>query len=276
MLPPDIVAVFFSGTAHEWIIKGIRLGPYSLLFGITAWILWKARNEDVFDNKFVTSDQLRLRVLHWTAGVRETMTAESRVLSEVVVRRRETLLRWIPAPDEWITVNCDGSVLQPNGLVAASGIIRNSCGRRLGVFAANLGSCTIMWAELRAASIGLEMAWNIGARKVHLQVDSLATVHAITGQSSDDSRHSHIIQQIHRILERSWSVEIHHIFREKNRVADILAHFGHSLSFDSHFDFPCNPEIERAITADCIGVCFPRLINSNEPFYQKKKKNRPK
>ncbi|CAN1152791.1 Putative ribonuclease H protein At1g65750 [Linum perenne] len=138
LLPPDIVADFFSGTVHEWIIKGVRLGTDGLLFGVTAWILWKAWNEDIFDNKLVTSDQLRLRVLHWTAGVRETMNAESRVLSEVVVRRRETLLRWIPAPDEWVTVNCDGSVLQPNGLAAAGGIIRNSSGRRLGVFTANL------------------------------------------------------------------------------------------------------------------------------------------
>ncbi|CAN1152790.1 Putative ribonuclease H protein At1g65750 [Linum perenne] len=93
LLPPDIVADFFSGTVHEWIIKGVRLGTDGLLFGVTAWILWKAWNEDIFDNKLVTSDQLRLRVLHWTAGVRETMNAESRVLSEVVVRRRETLQR---------------------------------------------------------------------------------------------------------------------------------------------------------------------------------------
>ncbi|CAN1794490.1 Putative ribonuclease H protein At1g65750 [Linum perenne] len=181
------------------------------------------------------------------------MRAESRVLSEVVGRRRETLLRWILAPDEWLTVNCDGSVIQPGSLAAAGGIIRNSSGRKLGVFAANLGTCTITRAELRAASIGLDMAWNMGARKVHLQVDSLVTARAITGLCSDDSRHSHVIHQIHRMLERNWSVEVHHIYREKNRVADLLAHFGHSLSFGPHFDFTCNSDIERAISADCIG-----------------------
>ncbi|CAN1751196.1 Putative ribonuclease H protein At1g65750 [Linum perenne] len=264
LLPPGIVAEFFSGNVHEWIIKGVRLVTDSLLFGVTAWILWKARNEDIFDNKLVTCDQLRLRVLHWIVGVRETMRAESRVLSEVVGRRRETLLRWIPAPDEWLTVNCDGSVIQPGSLAAAGGIIRNSSVRKLGVFAANLGTCTITRAELRAASISLDMAWNMGARKVHLQVDSLVAVRAITGLCSDDSRHSHDIHQIQRMLERNWSVEVHHIYREKNRVADLLAHFGHSLNFGAHFDFTCNSDIERAISADCIGVCFPRLINFNE------------
>ncbi|CAN1143316.1 hypothetical protein LINPERPRIM_LOCUS26456 [Linum perenne] len=81
------------------------------------------------------------------------MRAESRVLSEVVNRRRETLLRWIPAPDEWVTVNCDGFVTQPHGLAATGGIISNNHGRRLAVFAANLGICTIMRAELRAAAL---------------------------------------------------------------------------------------------------------------------------
>ncbi|CAN1136214.1 Putative ribonuclease H protein At1g65750 [Linum perenne] len=102
------------------------------------------------------------------------------------------LLRWIPAPDKWLKVNCDGSVIQPNGLATTGGIICNSFGPRLGVFVANLGSCTITRAELCATSIGLEMAWNMGARKVHLQVDSLVTVLAIIGQSSDDSRHCHM------------------------------------------------------------------------------------
>ncbi|CAN1150946.1 Putative ribonuclease H protein At1g65750 [Linum perenne] len=254
LLPPGLVNDFFSGSIHDWIIKGIRLTSDSLLFGVTAWILWKARNEDIFDNKLPTCDQLRLRVLYWTAGVRETMRAESRVLTEIVERRRETLLKWIPAPDDWFTVNCDGSVLQPHGLAAAGGIIRNNMGRKLGVFAANLGSCSIMRAELRAAKLGLELAWEIGARKVHLQVDSKATALAITSNILEDSRYSHTIHQIHKLLERDWTVVVYHIYRERNRVADLLAHHGHDLSFGPHFNFPCSPEIDRAIMADCIGV----------------------
>ncbi|CAN1751084.1 Putative ribonuclease H protein At1g65750 [Linum perenne] len=244
LLPPNLVNDFFSGSIQEWIFKGIHLNSDSLLFGVTAWILWKARNEHIFDNNRVTCDQLRLRVLHWTAGVRETMRAESRVLSEMVERRRETLLKWIPAPDDWITVNCDGSVLQPQGIAASGGIIRNSMGRMLGAFAANLGSCSITRAELRAAKFGLELAWESGARKIHLQLDSIAAVLAIQNNSSDESRHSHIIHQIRRLLERNWTVEIYHIYRERNRVADLLAHHGHGLNFGPHFNFVCTPEID--------------------------------
>ncbi|CAN1331171.1 Putative ribonuclease H protein At1g65750 [Linum perenne] len=182
------------------------------------------------------------------------MKAESRALSEVVKWKRETLLRWIPAPDDWFTVNCDGSLIQPHGLATGGGIIRNSYGRKIGMFAANLGSCTIMRAELRAVAIGLELAWEMGVRKVHLQVDSQATMLAITGNWPTDSRHIHTIHQIHQLLDRSWMVEISHINREWNRVMDLLAHFGHSLSFGSHFNFVCSSKIKRAITIDCIGI----------------------
>ncbi|CAN1215673.1 Putative ribonuclease H protein At1g65750 [Linum perenne] len=212
LLPPDHVANFFVGDIHDWIVRGIQLFNDNLLFGVTTWILWKARNEDIFDNKRVTSDQLRLRVLHWIAGVRETMRAESHVLSEVVTRRRETLLRWIPDPDQWVTVNCDCSVIQPHGLAACGGIIRNSHGRRLAVFAANLGVCTIMRAELRAVVLGLELAWEMGMRKIQLQIDSQSSVLAIMRDHTDDSRHGHTIQHIRRLLSRDWLVDVSHIF----------------------------------------------------------------
>ncbi|CAN1729274.1 Putative ribonuclease H protein At1g65750 [Linum perenne] len=264
LLPPGLAADFFTGDIQDWISKGIQNSDFSLIFGITLWILWKARNEDIFDNRSVTSDQLRLRVLNWTAGVRETMKAESRALSGVVKRSRETLLKWIPAPDDWITVNCDGSVIHPHGQAAAGGIIRDSSGRRLAVFAANLGTCTITRAELRAAAIGLELAWEMQVRKVHLQTDSSTSVLAITNPQQEDSRHGHILQHIRQLMQRNWMVTVSHIYRERNRVADLLAHHGHSLSLGSHFNFVCSSDIERATCSDIVGVCFPRLISSNE------------
>ncbi|CAN1180270.1 Putative ribonuclease H protein At1g65750 [Linum perenne] len=128
------------------------------------------------------------------------------------------------------------------------------------IMSPNLGICTIMRAELRAAALGLEAAWELGARKVMLQVDSQASVRAIMEDHAEDSRHGHTLHHIRQLLSRNWRVEVTHIYRERNRVADLLAHFGHSLSFGSHFNFPVSYENERAIASDTIGVCFPRLI----------------
>ncbi|CAN1801861.1 Putative ribonuclease H protein At1g65750 [Linum perenne] len=231
--------------------------------GIALWLLWKARNEDIFEGKSVTSDQLRLRVHSWIVGVRETMKASSQILSEVVGRRRETLIRWIPAPDEWITVHTDGSVIQPQNLAAGGGIIRNSEGRKLAAFAANFGSCTIMRAELRAALLGMEYAWEMGARKVNVQLDSLAALSSIQADPDLDGRHSQTLKRIWDLRQRNWVVNFTHTYREGNQVADLLAHLGHSLALGSHSIVDGNSDIRRALLSDCIGVAFPRSINMN-------------
>ncbi|CAN1297777.1 Putative ribonuclease H protein At1g65750, partial [Linum perenne] len=262
-LPPPALASFFSGNLQDWLIHAISSAELGLSCGIAMWLLWKARNEDIFEGKSVTSAQLRLRVHSWIAGVRETMKSSSQILSEIVGRRRDTLIKWIPAPDEWITVNTDGSVTQPLSHAAGGGVIRNSHGAKLASFAANFGSCSIMRAELRAATLGLSLAWDMGFRKVNLQLDSLAAIAAIKGTPESDTRHGHTIQQVRELCNRHWVVNLTHTYREGNRVADLLAHLGHSLAFGNHLITNCNPDIRMALLSDCIGVSFPRSISNN-------------
>ncbi|CAN1140906.1 Putative ribonuclease H protein At1g65750, partial [Linum perenne] len=100
--------------------------------------------------------------------------------------------------------------------------------------------------------------------KLNIQVDSQAAVCAINTRQPVDHRHSQTILQLHQLLTRNWTLEVSHVYRERNRVADLLAHHGHSLSLGSHFNFVCSPNIQREITSDIVGVCFPRLIPSNE------------
>ncbi|CAN1848962.1 hypothetical protein LINPERHAP1_LOCUS39124 [Linum perenne] len=45
---------------EDWLQKGLQHEDFSLTFGIIIRILWKARNETVFENNLVTCDQLRL------------------------------------------------------------------------------------------------------------------------------------------------------------------------------------------------------------------------
>ncbi|CAN1763097.1 hypothetical protein LINPERHAP1_LOCUS8681, partial [Linum perenne] len=77
-------------------------------------------------------------------------------------------------------------VVQDQHQAAAGGIFRDHSGSRLACFAANLGNCTIMRAELRAASIRFKIAWELGYRKVHLQMDSLAAVEALCADTNTD------------------------------------------------------------------------------------------
>ncbi|CAN1157552.1 Putative ribonuclease H protein At1g65750 [Linum perenne] len=256
-------ASFFTGTIQEWLPKYIGDADFGLQFGIALWLIWKTRNEDIFEGKKVTSDQLRLRVHSWIAGVRETMKASSFLLSGIDDRRRETLISWIPAPDDWVTVNTDGSVLQPQSLAAGGGLVRDSHGNKIAAFSANFGRCSIMRAELRAAALGLEVAWNSGCRKVNIQVDSTAAINAIQGDPNSSGRHCQVLQQIRNLCDRDWTTAVTHTFREGNRVADLLAHHGHSLAYGCHILANCNPDIRFALFSDCIGASTPRMILLN-------------
>ncbi|CAN1279590.1 hypothetical protein LINPERPRIM_LOCUS17073 [Linum perenne] len=65
------------------------------------------------------------------------------------------------------------------------------------------------------------------------------------------------------MCRRNWRVEFTHTYREGNRVADLLAHLGHSLALGSHNTIDCNLKIRLALFGDCIGVASPRSINLN-------------
>ncbi|CAN1254276.1 Putative ribonuclease H protein At1g65750 [Linum perenne] len=121
-----------------------------------------------------------------------------------------------------------------------------------------------MRAELRAAEFGLRIAWDRGFRTVHLQLDSMAAVTAILGDQEVDSRHGRTLEAISELRSRDWEVTISHTFREGNRVADLLAHHGHSLDFGFHVDCMYPHEVDRAIWDDHVGTCFPRTIPMND------------
>ncbi|CAN1848080.1 Putative ribonuclease H protein At1g65750 [Linum perenne] len=121
LFPHFLANNFFSDGFQDLLRKGLQHTDSSLMFGIAIWIIWKARNEAVFEHKSVTSDQLLLRVLYWISGVRETMKADSRILSETTRRKEQILIHWKPAPEGFVTITTDGSVLPQNGNAAAGG-----------------------------------------------------------------------------------------------------------------------------------------------------------
>ncbi|CAN1797820.1 Putative ribonuclease H protein At1g65750 [Linum perenne] len=177
--------------------------------------------------------------------------------------KRDTLISWLPPPDDWLKINTDGLVTQPHSQAAGGGVIRNSQGRDLIAFSANLGACSIMRAELRAAEIGLDQAWKLGAKKVLLELDSLAAVRAIEEGSSWDTRHGPILLQIQQFKSRDWQVEIRHCYWEASRVADQLAHLGHCKPLGVHLLTSLPPRVRSALFSDCTGVSLSRLIPIN-------------
>ncbi|CAN1821855.1 hypothetical protein LINPERHAP1_LOCUS29712 [Linum perenne] len=112
-------------------------------------------------------------------------------------------------------------------------------------------------SRITGGEIGLHIAWDLGYQNVILELDSSSAVASISGSTSEDTRHGHIIQQFRELWNRQWQVKVQHSFRETNQVADLLAHFGHGQPLGTHFirDLPFN--VLAALQNDYIRVAFP-------------------
>ncbi|CAN0918747.1 Putative ribonuclease H protein At1g65750 [Linum grandiflorum] len=73
-------------------------------------------------------------------------------------------------------------MLRPSGRATAGGVLRDFAGRILQTYTLNLGKCSITRAELRGAVEDMCIAWDMGIRKLEIQLDSAAAIQILTAQ----------------------------------------------------------------------------------------------
>ncbi|CAN1168442.1 Putative ribonuclease H protein At1g65750 [Linum perenne] len=163
-----------------------------------------------------------------------------------------------------MVINSDGSVLQPSGLAAAGGLIRNEVGHCTAAYSLNLGKCSITRAELRGALYGMHKAWDLGYRKVLMLMDSTAAI-KIFGKK-EDTQHQHAAEacQFQELQARNWEIRLQHTYREANKAADHLANRGHSLPLGDHSVPTSDPELGFILRYDCYGISELRTITIND------------
>ncbi|CAN1841221.1 Putative ribonuclease H protein At1g65750 [Linum perenne] len=230
-----------------------------MLFGVAAWLIWKARNESVFSNTTRNPLQTANWIRNWARDASAAFDRDTRCLSKATERIWKSVA-WEPGPSEAITINTDGSFRSDRGRASAGGIIRSADGRGLVAFTMNLGCCSITRAEIRGAISSLELAWSYGFRQVCLHIDSQAAISILS--ASEDPLHQYACEVMYfrELCRRNWVVHIRHVYREANKVADFLASRGYEFPFGIHL-FPlsdCN--LGYLLRYDCFGISEPRLI----------------
>ncbi|CAI0385141.1 unnamed protein product [Linum tenue] len=142
------------------------------------------------------------------------------------------------------------------GNAADDGVLRSHDDRLIKAFTRNLSEGSITRVDLSGVEYGLRLAWELGIRQLKVQTDSIDATKLI--ESADDKYPpAALINGI-----RNWVVEIAHIFREGNVVADYLASLGHGLPVGDHsIEFTC-PMLNYWLYFDVIGVQTPRLVNN--------------
>ncbi|KAE8696076.1 hypothetical protein F3Y22_tig00110676pilonHSYRG00016 [Hibiscus syriacus] len=138
--------------------------------------------------------------------------------------------QWIPPPSAWVKTNVDGSRDIQDGYAACGRAIRDSNGNWLIGFAKAVGICSVLEAELWGEFEGLLHAWRLGKRQAILETDS-ADAYRLLIRNSPKVASPTIIMHILELLERQWKVEIKHIRRDANKIADSLATMAQKKEF---------------------------------------------
>ncbi|KAL4295874.1 hypothetical protein GQ457_12G003750 [Hibiscus cannabinus] len=122
----------------------------------------------------------------------------------------------------WLKVNCDGAVNSHDKAAAIGGVVRDSTGTWQFGFSRSIGRCSIIMAELWAVLDSLRHSWDLGYRCLRLETDNLEATEIINSTSSafEDSL---LLHDIKGFMSRDWRVQLRHIPRSENSVADKLA-----------------------------------------------------
>ncbi|KAJ1423686.1 Ribonuclease H domain [Sesbania bispinosa] len=98
----------------------------------------------------------------------------------------------------------------------------------------NLGSSSVLLAELRGIETALRIACEHEYKQLWLESDSLTAVRLNDKGITHDHPYAHILKQISSGRQRPWRVVISHTFREGNMIVDCLANMSHSRSLGLH------------------------------------------
>lgn len=88
-------------------------------------------------------------------------------------------------------------------------------------FTRKIEICSIIMAELWGILNGLQIAWNLGLKKVILETNSKGAFLAIQEMESEHYG-STVTNFIKSFLKRDWIVHLRHVLREGNKIIDGL------------------------------------------------------
>ena len=83
------------------------------------------------------------------------------------------LVTWIAPAEPFIKLNTDGNFIGNPRVAGAGGLLRGSSGRWISGFSLNLSITSNNVVELGAIRRGIKLAWDLGVKFIHLEIDSM-------------------------------------------------------------------------------------------------------
>ena len=112
-------------------------------------------------------------------------------------------------------------------MAGVGGLLRDSSGSWISSFSLNVGITSNNVAELGAIRQGLKLAWDLGFKFIHLEIDSKIVLAWLTNENSNFPPHVFpLLCDYRSFIVQAWEVQVHHIYREANECVDALAKRG--------------------------------------------------
>ncbi|XP_028757801.1 uncharacterized protein LOC114716907 [Neltuma alba] len=172
LIKPGWVNRFFGCNIQEWCSMNLREncgrdgGQWRDLFAVTCWLIWKRRNEKMFEDQ--TSS---VREIHDKAKViLISFNSTKNRLQHVNIRGAQTHSERNSCSriENGVIVRVDGAFSHNSGSIGCGGTIITPEGTLLESFMLRLPDGDALFAKLWECLIGLKRAWDGGQKSLHV------------------------------------------------------------------------------------------------------------
>ncbi|KAL4331840.1 hypothetical protein GQ457_07G045030 [Hibiscus cannabinus] len=237
LLPSRHLATFYSDDFRSWLLSNVAttvmhptlVTPWHLLFASTLWQIWKNRNAWVFNGTMSNVADTVIRSLTWARYYAEcTFKAPS---SHSPIRKST---HWQRPERGWVSLCTDGAVSATSGIGSVSGVFRKDDGSWFYGFNKSIGIMQPLQAELCGLFIGIQIAWDIGLKKLLIQSDSKEAIKLLNAKDAA-SNNCALVRSIARLRNLRWETSIQWIPRTGNEPADMLAKFNNLPCYNTTY-----------------------------------------
>lgn len=135
------------------------------------------------------------------------------------MKRVIKIVKWIFPTEGWCKLNTNGASKGNPGQAGCGDLIRDASGAWIAGFAMNIVIYTAFVAELWGVLKDMEVAWNIGIRKIIIESDSTSVINFLR-QGKVTTSSNKFFKRIFYWQKKEWEVTYSHVLREGNACTD--------------------------------------------------------
>lgn len=235
-----------------------KLLPYwSILFGVTLDVLWRNRNDLIFNQNQSNIQGSIITIRCHVSWILNTMKKNPNLQPNLKNKVEIEESGWQPPRRGFVKLNCDAAVRDAGRNAGCGGVLRDCFGRLIFAFSHKLETCNAIEAEMWSIYHGVSIAYGKGFDKILVESDSMEAIEMLKKKGGDNEMLQTLVKSIIEIGNDSLEVEWLKVNRKFNAAADLLAKNSQHIE-DKFVIFEVPPDfLVNLIMLDCIGIPSP-------------------